>query len=101
MKKEEVLSPDSFKEKMVLVIGLGKGTFQELEPFPSKEELIQSLEEEREIVPEDERKDFERMIRYIENLEEEDFVTFYESVPFYELVNGFIMEKNQEGKLSN
>ncbi|MGX7197736.1 hypothetical protein [Enterococcus olivae] len=84
-----------FEGKMKLIIGLEKGTFRALEPRPSKEDLVQSLKEEREVVPEYEKREFKQMIHFIENLSKEDFVSFYEEIPFYELVNDEIVEKEK------
>lgn len=85
-----------FEEKIKLIIGLEKGTFRALEPLPSKEDLVQSLKEEGEVVPEHEKREFKQMIHFIEQLPKEDFVSFYEEIPFYELVNDEIVEKEKK-----
>ncbi len=82
----------TFEENLLVIIGIGKGTYQGMESLPTKEELVEELEEEMSVMTEEEVSDYKQIIIKIEKMSDEEFLDFYETVPSLKMENDQIIQ---------
>lgn len=90
MTSTENLKPLTFDENMRISVGLVKGSFEGLEPLPTKEELIEELKLELIFLEGKEQSDFRKMVKKLSQMTDIEFLNYYEETPCYELVDGVI-----------
>lgn len=96
MTLNEEIDELSFEENMTITIGLSKGTYLGIEPSPTKNELIDELKEEMEVVDKKEAEELRKMVLHVQKMTDKEFVEFYKNIPALELKNGSIQPPQKE-----
>ena len=85
------LTPLTFKEDMAITIGISKGTYVGMEPLPTKQELIDELTKEMDVMSSSEGGNYRQYILTLQKMTDNEFLIYYEKVAPLELKNGTIV----------